>query len=167
MRRSVTSVLAACAVILPSAAIATDLIPSFYSASSFVRSATPQCSSLGLSSGHTFNFSFYYPGKNNNGLILYYSASGILQICNVLSAVPAGGLSGFSSEASCTTHSVSGDLPSETIGLSFTGVQTDNAGVGSDGYSGVGTLTFVIPASAGSGGGCTAVLNTAVVRTGE
>ena len=147
-------------VALTGVANAADLVAGLYGSYGAVASATSQCSAVGLSQGSGNFAELKYPGNGNSGLIIYTPAFGILQRCVGFAPVPAGGLNGYSSNASCATYSSGGNLPAEKVNFSFTSTTTDA-------NSSYGTTTITIPASDPVGGGCTATINAAVVRTGK
>lgn len=160
MSRMTVALVAASLMAVAGVANAANLSAGIYNSQGYVVSATSQCSAVGLSQG-AGNFSiFRYPGASKSGFTLYSPAFGVLQLCSGFSAVPAGGLNGYNSNASCTTYSAGGTIPAETVNFAFTATTTDA-------NSGVGTTTITIPANAPVGGGCTATVNTAVVRSGK
>ncbi len=149
----------AASVALSGVANAAGMTAGLYGSYGVVASATSQCSAVGLSQG-SGNFSeFKFPGDGKSGFTLYTPAFGILQLCSGFAAIPAGGLNGYTSNAQCATFG-SLTLPAETVNFKFTSTMTDA-------NSGVGSTTITIPAADPVGGGCTATVNTAVVRTGK
>ena len=140
-------------------ASAAGMTPGLYGSYGVVSQATSQCSAVGLSQG-SGNFSeFKFPGDGKAGFTLYTPSFGVLQLCNGFAAVPAGGLNGYTSNAQCTTYGTV-SFPAETVNFKFTSTMTDA-------NSGVGSTTVTIPVTDPVGGGCTATVNTAVVRTGK
>ena len=141
-------------------AAAPKLAAGLYTSEGIVQSATSQCSAVGLSQG-AGNFSIVkYPGEGKTGLTIYTPVGGILQLCTGFAAVPAGGLGSFTSNAKCTTYEESTTIPAETVNFAFTSTVEDA-------NSAVGTTTVTIPVTAGLGGGCTAKINTTIVRSGK
>jgi hypothetical protein len=118
------------------------------------------CNAVGLTANAPNNSVINYPGASKAGFVLYVPSAGALQLCTGFKAIPAGGLNGFSSNASCAIYSVNGNIPAETVNFAFKATTTSA-------NSGVGTTTVTIPATAPIGGGCTATVNTTIVRSGK
>ncbi len=118
------------------------------------------CAAVGFTKGAANNSIVTYPGTGKLGFEIYVPASGLLQLCSNFPAVPAGGINNFSAAAKCAIYSINGNLPAQTVNFSFTNTVT-NAN------SGVGTTTISIPVTDAVGGGCTATVNTTIVRVGK
>ena len=117
------------------------------------------CAGAGLSQGSTVISALTYPGIGKTGFTLYtVPGPGIIQLCTKFPAIPAGGLNGFKASGTCTVYLTSGTVPPSSVSFSFTGKVTDAK-------SSVGTTTVTIPATSAVGAGCTATLNTTIVRT--
>ena len=117
------------------------------------------CAAVGLSTGAANNSVLSYPGTGK-GLAIYVPGSGLLQLCSGFPSVPAKGLNGFKATASCAIYSINGNAPAEPVDFAFTSTATDV-------NSGVGTTTISIPTTSPIGSGCSAVVNTTIVRTGK
>ena len=144
------------------ATAATVLTPGIYASTGQVASSNgaANCGAVNLTTGTTNDSILHYPGAGKAGLTIYVPAAGLLELCSKFPAVPAGGLNGFSANAQCAIYSINGNIPAETVNFSFTSTTTDV-------NSGVGTTTITIPATDPVGGGCTATVNTTIVRTGK
>ena len=141
---------------------AANLVKGVYASTGSVASnnGSPNCAAVGLSQGAANISVLSYPGAGKKGLTIYVPGAGLLQLCSGFAAVPAGGLNNFSSPASCAIYSINGNAPAETVNFSFTSTVTDA-------NSGVGTTTIAIPATSPIGSGCTATVNTTIVRSGK
>jgi hypothetical protein len=118
------------------------------------------CAAVGLTKGAANNAIVTYPGAGKTGFELYVPSSGLIQLCLDFPAVPAGGINNFSATAKCAIDSINGDLPAQTVDFKFT-----NTVVNAN--SGIGTTTITIPATDAVGGGCSAVVDTTIVRVGK
>lgn len=157
------AVAAACSVGASAfAAAAPKLATGLYATTGQVASnnGSPNCSAVNLTTGAANDSVLKYPGEGKAGLTVYVPGSGLLQLCNGFPAVPAGGLNGFSATASCAIYTINGNVPAQPVTFSFTSTTTDAD-------SAVGTTTVAIPATDAVGGGCTATINTTIVRTGK
>ncbi len=117
------------------------------------------CSAVGLTTGAANNSVLTYPGSGK-GLTIYVPGAGLLQLCSGFPSVPKKGLDGFKATASCAIYSINGNAPAESVNFSFTSTVTDAS-------SGVGTTTISIPLTSPIGAGCTATVNTTIVRAGK
>ncbi len=163
MSRFVFSLAGAGFVLAATAATAAPvLVAGIYASTGQVASnnGSAACAAVGLSANAANLSVINYPGASKAGFTLYVPSAGLLQLCTGFKAIPAGGLNGYSSNASCAIYSVNGNIPAETVNFSFKATTT-NAN------SGVGTTTVTIPATAPVGGGCTATINTSIVRSGK
>ena len=144
------------------ASAATNLTPGQYASTGTVASnnGSPNCAAVGLTSGAANNSVITFPGNGKPGFTLYVPLSGTLELCTGFGNVPAGGLNGFSATASCAIDTLNGNIPAQPVNFSFTSTVTDK-------NSAIGTTTVAIPATNTVGGGCTAKVNTTIVRTGK
>lgn len=143
-----------------SAFAAAGLAAGLYNSTGTVASANSNCAAVGLTAGATNNSVLEYPGAGKTGLEIWVPSGGVLQQCTGFSAVPAGGLNGFSSSSQCAIYSINGNVPAATVTFSFTSSVTSP-------NSGVGTTTISISDTAPVGAGCVATVDTAIVRSGK
>ena len=138
------------------------LVPGVYASTGQVASnnGSATCQAVNLTTGAANNSILHYTGAGKTGLTIYVPASGLLELCSGFPATPTGGLNGFSATAQCAIYSINGNVPPEPVNFSFTSTPTDAD-------SAVGTTTISIPATDPVGGGCTATVNTTIVRTGK
>ena len=118
------------------------------------------CGAVGLTQGAANDSVITFPGDGKAGFTLYVPLSGTIELCTGFGTVPAGGLNGFSATASCAITTLNGSIPAQPVKFSFTSTVTDK-------NSAIGTTTVAIPATDAVGGGCTATVNTTIVRTGK
>ncbi len=151
-----------CAGVASANAAAPVLVAGIYASTGSVTSTngSSNCAAAGLTNGSPNTSVLDYPGAGKTGLRLYVPAAGLLQLCTGFTAIPAGGLNGYSSNAKCAIYSVNGNIPAENVNFSFKATTADA-------NSGVGSTTIAIPATSPVGGGCTAVVTTSIVRTGK
>ncbi len=118
------------------------------------------CTAVGLTKGAANDSVITFPGDGKAGFTLYVPLSGTLELCTGFGTVPAGGLNGFSATANCAIDTINGSIPAQPVKFSFTSTVTDK-------NSSIGTTTVAIPATNTVGGGCTATVDTTIVRTGK
>ena len=143
-------------------AAAPALIAGIYESTGQVASnnGSSACAAVGLSANAPNLSVINYPGAGKTGFTLYVPSAGLLQVCTGFKAIPAGGLNGYSSNASCAIYSVNGNIPAEVVNFAFTSTTANS-------QSGVGVTTVTIPTTAPIGGGCKAKINTSIVRAGH
>ena len=158
------AVAVACSAVSASAlaAAAPKLVAGVYASTGQVASnnGSANCQAVNLTTGAANDSIVHYTGAGKAGFTIYVPASGLLELCSGFPDIPAGGLNGFSANAQCAIYSINGNVPPETVNFSFTSTTTDAD-------SAVGTTTITIPATDPVGGGCTATVNTTIVRTGK
>jgi hypothetical protein len=144
------------------AAHAQTMTAGFYSSTGTVASnnGNSNCSAIGLVPGAANDSVLNFPGDGNAGLTIYVPLSGTEQLCNSFPNVPSGGLNNFNATSNCVIYTANGAIPTAGVQFSFTSIVVDN-------YSAIGTTTVTIPANAPIGGGCSAVVDTTTVYSGD
>ena len=143
-------------------ASAAALTPGQYASTGTVASnnGSANCSAVGLTPGAANDSIITFPGNGKAGFTLYVPLSGTIELCTGFGTIPASGLDGFSATASCAISTLNGNVPAQPVKFSFTSSVTDK-------NSAIGTTTVAIPATDAVGGGCTATVDTTIVRTGK
>ena len=162
--RTALAALAICGAVQTAKAAGPALGAGFYASKSVVASnnGASSCNAVGLAQDAAVVSELAYPGDGKTGLTDYTSPNGsvLLEACRGFAAIPATGLDGFSSTATCSFTTTQSAYAESGVSFAFTAKTIDQ-------NASIGTTTISYPSTAGIGAGCTASLNTTLVRTGR